>query len=325
MTRFKAGTRPMTLGGRVSLATAAAVLVVLAGFGLALHHFLQGAVVDWERENLAALGHHAAEMVAGEPPGEREAAARRLAGEIEAFGVELRWLGPGRAEEPVAAGALRVPVAGTGAELRLTSSRPAGETLGRRLFVLYASLLVTLSAALAVAVQGSVYWGLVRPLRTIRKQLQQMQRGPWRTTAATGGVAEVVSLAREIEAVGLTLDQRVPEWVEAERKAGTELARRTLRAAVLPELREINALLGDAQARGGAPAEVVRALRGAQAASDRIARHLDTSVDEALAGPVPTPRGGSENGSDPRTRRPIVRPPSPTVSEHERRPEGGSS
>jgi hypothetical protein len=101
----------------------------------------------------------------------------------------------------------------------------------------------------------------------------------------------------------------VPDWVEAERKAGTELARRALRAAALPELREINALLGDAQARGGSPAEVVRALRGAQAASDRIAHHVDTSVDEDLAPSVPSSAGGFGLGSDSSPRRPMAHPP----------------
>jgi hypothetical protein len=135
---------------------------------------------------------------------------------------------------------------------------------------------------LAVAVQGSIYWGASRPLRAVREQLRQMRRGPWRTNAAAEGVAEVVSLAREIEAVGLTLDRRVPEWVEAERRAGTELARRKLRTAMLPDLRELNALLGDALARGASPPETARSLRRAQAVSDRIADALATAVAEEL-------------------------------------------
>jgi hypothetical protein len=262
-----------------------ALVVVLLAYGLALHHFLQGAVAAWERENLAALGHHAAKMVAAEPPGEREVIALRLRRELDGFGVGLQWLAPGAAADEPSAGGVRVPVGREGGELRLASSRPARETLGRRLSVLYVSLLVTLFLALAVAVQGSVYWGVARPLREVRQQLRQMHRGPWRTTAGGAGAAEVVSLAREIEAVGLTLDRRVPEWVEAERKAGTELARRRLRAAVLPELQELNALLGDVLARGGPSPEAVRTLRRAQAASDRIAGRLDSSVDEELAAP----------------------------------------
>jgi hypothetical protein len=67
--------------------------------------------------------------------------------------------------------------------------------------------------------------------------------------------------------------------------------------------------LGDAQARGGAPAEVVRALRGAQAASDRIAHHVDTSVDEDLAPSVPSSAGGFGLGSDSSPRRPMAHPP----------------
>lgn len=287
--------RPLTLGARVSLAAGVALFVVLLGYGLALHHVLQGAVGDWERENLRALGHHAAEMVAAEPPGDRASTARRLAGELEAFGVELRWLEPTSSTEPAPGAAVRLPVGAEGAELRLATSRPARETLGRRVSVLYASLLLTLFVALALAVQGSVYWGVVRPLRAVRQQLRQMHRGPWCTTAGGDGSAEMVSLAREIEGVGLTLHRRVPEWVEAERKAGTELARRRLRTTVLPELRELNASLGDVLARGGSSPEAVRALRRAQGASDRIAEHLATSVDEELEGSHSRPRGPSRS------------------------------
>lgn len=297
-TRRGIGSRPLSLGARVSLAAGAAVFVVLLTYGLALHHFVQGAIGAWERENLAALGHHAADMVAAEPPEDRASAVRRLAGELEAFGVELRSLDPDSSTEPAPGGAVRLPVGGGGAELRLATSRPARDTLGRRLSVLYASLLLTLFVALALAVQGSVYWGAVRPLRKVHQQLRQMHRGPWRTDAGDSGAAEMVSLAREIEAVGLTLHRRVPEWVEAERKAGTELARRRLRTAVLPDLRELNALLGDVLARGGASPEAVRALRRAQAVSDRIAEHLATSVEEELEGSHSRTRGPSRRPSD---------------------------
>lgn len=77
----------------------------------------------------------------------------------------------------------------------------------------------------------------------------------------------------------------------------------------MTELREMNALWGDVQARGGAPPAVVRALRGAQAASDRIARHLDTSVDEDLAPSAPSSAGGFGLGSDSSPRRPLAHPP----------------
>lgn len=279
--------RPLSLGLRVGLAAGMALVVVLLGYGLALHHLIQGAVAAWERENLAALGHHAAEMVASEPPVRREAAARRLALELDGFGVGLRWLAPGAAVDEPSAGGVRVPVGEEGGELRLASSRPVRDSLGRRLLTLYAFLFAALFVTLAVAVQASVYWGVARPLRAVREQLRQMHRGPWRTTAGDAGAAEVVSLAQEIEAVGLTLDRRVPAWVEAERRAGTELARRRLHAAVLPELRELNALLGDVLARGGSSPEAVQALRRAQTASDRIAQHLAISVDEELAGEGP--------------------------------------
>lgn len=275
------GGAPLGLAARVSVAAGAAVLVVLAAFGLILHHSLQDAIAGWERENLAALAHHAAEMVAAAPPDERPRAAQRLAAELAAFGVDLRWVEPGSEGDVADAAAVSVPVEKGGGDLRLTSSRPARETLGRRLAVLYALLLAALFAALVLAVQVSVYWGLVRPLRRVRTQLERMRRGPWKTDAAAGGGAEVVELAGEIEALGFTLEHQISTWVEAERKAGGELARRRLRRAVLDEVREIDVLVGDAMARDGSPPASLRDLRRVQAASERIAGLLDRSFDGA--------------------------------------------
>lgn len=268
---------PLSLAARVSITAGATVVVILAAFGLLLHHSLQDALARWERENLAALAHHGAEMVAAEPTAERPRTARRLASELAGFGVELEWTGSapeGGAADPRA---VSVPVGEGGGELRVASSRPLRETLGRRLSVLYAILLAALSAALVLAVQGSVYGGLVRPLRRVRKQLELMRRGPWTTDAASGGGAEVVALARDVEALGVTLDTQVSAWVEAERKAAGELARRRLRSTVLGELRDINVVVGDVMARDGNPPATVRALRRVQAASDRIADLLDQS------------------------------------------------
>lgn len=304
MIRFGRGGAPLSLAARVSVTAGAAVLVVLAAFGLVLHHALQDAIVGWERENLAALAHHAAEMVAAAPPDERPRAAQRLAGELAAFGVELQWVEPGSEGEAADAAAVSVPVGKGGGDVLLTSDRPARETLGRRLAVLYALLLAALFAALVLAVQGSVYWGLVRPLRRVRKQLERMRRGPWKTDAPAGGGAEVVELAGEIEALGYTLEHQIGAWVEAERKAGGELARRRLRGAVLDELREINVLVGDAMARDGNPPASERALRRVLAASDRIAGLLDRSFDGAVEQGEPSAKGDKatpvRERSDPR-------------------------
>lgn len=270
---------PMSLGARVSLASGSAVAIVLGLFGLLLHHSIQSAVDRWERENVAAMGHHAASMIAAAPAGERAATVQRLSGELGGFGVELEWARPGAAEGSLGDGAVRVPVVGDGSELRLARTSPARQTLGRRLFVLYATLLAALFVGLAIAVQASVVWGLVRPLQRIHKQIRTMRRGPWRTTAGVGGVAEVVALAREVESLGLTLDHRIPEWVEAEKKASTELARRKLQASALPDLREIKTLVG--ALRESQPATVgLPLIERVLAAADRIEGHLDAALED---------------------------------------------
>lgn len=268
----------MNLSSRVSLAAGAAVAVVLGLFALVLHHSIQSAVDRWERENVAALGHHAASMVAAAPLELREATAERLGGELAAFGVKLDWARPGDAGDLPGEGTVRVPVGDGAGELLLTRSSPARQTLGRRLFALYASLLVTLFVGLTIAIQGSIFWGLVRPLRKIHAQLRTMRRGPWRTSADTNGVAEVVALAKEVESLGLTLDHRIPEWVEAERKASTELARRRLQAATLPDLREIRRLLELPHAADTGAADG-SAIVGALAAVDRIEGQLDAALE----------------------------------------------
>ena len=132
---------------------------------------------------------------------------------------------------------------------------------------------------LAIAVQASVFWGLVRPLQRIHKQLRTMRRGPWRTTAGLNGVAEVVALAREVESLGLTLDHRIPEWVEAERKASTELARKKLQAAALPELRKIRKLLEGLENRDAAAVDPSW-IGGVLASADRIEGYLDATLED---------------------------------------------
>ncbi len=274
------------LATRVSLSAGTAVLVVMAVFGVLLHQRGQAEIRAWERENLAALGHHAAQMISASSPVDRPETVARLTEELRGFGVELHVTGPpggggeGPFEENRSADvpAVRVPLDESGTEVAVMRHASATSTLGERLFTLYAVLLGLVTVSLVGVIHASVHWSLVRPLRRVHAQLRQMVRGPWASDASEDGTHEVASLAREVEAVGTNLSERVPQWIEAERKAASELARRRLRERAVPELRILNLLVGDLLAKGDLSRDAVRELRGAQAASDRLAVLLDVPI-----------------------------------------------
>jgi hypothetical protein len=71
----------------VSVACGLSTLVILAAFGVVLHHQIQASIVSWERSNLDALGHHVAEMVAPLPPDQRAETVADLARDLAALGV----------------------------------------------------------------------------------------------------------------------------------------------------------------------------------------------------------------------------------------------
>lgn len=278
------------LATRVSLSAGAAVLVVMAVFGVLLHHEGRAEIRAWERENLAALGHHAAQMISASPRDDRPATVARLTEELRGFGVELHVIARSgddteRGSEesrPSGGAAVRVPLGDSGAEVVVERQASATATLGKRLFTLYAVLLGLVAVSLVAVIHASVHWSLVRPLQRVHAQLRQMIRGPWASGAHEDGAHEVASLALEVEAVGTALSERVPQWIEAERKAASELARRRLRQRAVPELRILNLLVGDLLAKGDLSRTAVRELRAAQAASDRLAVLLDIPIHRAL-------------------------------------------
>ena len=132
----------------------------------------------------------------------------------------------------------------------VSAATPIFEAMDRGLWLGSGILAGGTILALIAAVHGSVFWGLLRPLKRVKDQLRKMKRGPWSEPAATLGSREIVELANELDAVGHTLYRRISMWVEAERRATYETVRLDLRNRILPPVREINALTGDLVARG---------------------------------------------------------------------------
>ena len=279
----------LTLAQRVAITTGLAVLAVVVLYAVASHHLVRDAVASWERQDLAALGHHAAEMLAGVPPATRGDAAAQLAQELRGFGVELRLARPTGASME---GSVRIPVGDSGYALHLSRARPVAEVLVARIGRIEVLLAASVIAVLLAAVQGSVYWGLVRPLRAVHHQLQLMKRGPWTTSAAAGGVSEVVALAQEVELVGATLDHRISEWVAAERRGAAEAAHLAVRAAALPHAREVNLIAGELLVRRSGDTDTARLVRRLQKAADRLIEvynvpHEDGNTVRRHGGSVP--------------------------------------
>ncbi len=259
--------RPLRLAERVGLVAGLSVLAVFSAYAVALHHSVRRAVVTWEREDLSALAHHAAEMLASLSPAAREDAAAQLTQQLTGFGLELQLAKPAGASIE---GGVRIPIRGSHYALHLSRAMPAAEVLLARIARIEVLLGASVIAVLLAAVQGSVYWGLVRPLRAVHRQLQLMKRGPWTTRAAADGVGEVVALAQEVQLVGTALDHMISEWVAAERRGAAEAARLAFRATALPHAREVNLIAGELLVRKAVDTNTIRLVRRLQKAADRL-------------------------------------------------------
>lgn len=245
-------------------------------FALLLHHQMQYAIGSWEQRQVAALGHHLAEMLSATPPDDRAASLERLAAPLAQFGISARLSSP-RAT-PVEG--VQVPlVGGPPLELRSTAG---GHELATRLAPLYLGLTGGVLATLLLAVQASTYWSLRRPLRGVGKQISQMRRGRWWVPAKAGGVAEVALLSSSLESLGKELESEVSQWVEAERRAGFELARNRLRLATLELRREIRFRVAELAAGEEQTGASHRALF---LASEQLLTELERPLEELGLGP----------------------------------------
>jgi hypothetical protein len=268
--------RRRSLTFRVGLAACASTLVVIAGFAMLLHREMQSALEGWERAHMAGLGHHLAEMLAPLPQGQREAELEEIATLLAGFGISARL---GAVEGSVPSG-VQVPLAPGSPPLEVWVAPEAGESLARRLAKLYLALTGGVLLALLVAIVASIYWGLMRPLRGLRKQVAQMHRGRWRAPAHPEGVAEIAEIAKGLESLGGMLELRIYQWVQAERRAGVELARKRLRIATRDLRVEVQLLIGELLAREDLSAVSRRHLRRLQRDVEALGTQLDRPLEE---------------------------------------------
>ena len=251
--------RRASLATRVAAAASVSAIIVLIAYNVLLRVTVRGVVTDWEAERLGAIAHHIAEMVAREQTSNFRETIAAVAEDHRIFGYEVQWAPSGhtgRGESTVTVALENAP-----GVVVVTAATPVFEDLDRRLWLGCGLLAGGTIVALIAAVHGSVYWGLLRPLKRVKDQLRKMKRGPWSAPAATFGSREIVELANELEAVGHTLDRRISMWVEAERRATYETVRLDLKNRILPPAREINVLAGDLVARGTFDAAGVRHAR----------------------------------------------------------------
>ena len=284
--------RNLSFAMRTALAVGLSTAVVVASYAWVLHHSLQRAAAQWERDNVAAIAHHLAGMLEKTAPGQRAARLAELSEELGGFGVTVRLARSGAPAEGLSS---QVPL-GHGGEAVVVSAAPGAERLGSRLAPLYLSLALTLSIVLFLVVQAAAYWGLVRPVRGLSQQLRRMRRGPWRTVAQSSGPEELVSLSREVEETGEEIEHQILEWVEAERRASAELTQCHLRVAAQPHLREIGRAIEKLLARNDYAIDRVAALLRAE--SDMLAEIFTFPLDRIIAVPAePLPGDLSKEAS----------------------------
>ena len=282
--------RRASLATRVAVAASGSAIAAVIVYNVLLRETVRGVVTDWEAERLGAVAHHVAEMVTrGQGSNYRETIAA-VADDHRIFGYEVRWapIGQtGRGESAVTVALQNAP-----GVVEVTAATPMFEDLDRRLWLGCGLLAGGTILALIVAVHGSVYWGLLKPLKRVKDQLRRMKRGPWTAPAATLGSREIVELANELEAVGHTLDRRISMWVEAERRATYEGVRLDLRNRILPAAREINVLVGDLLAREKLDSEGIHKARRLLHAVENILRvvraeETEETIDQNMRSNLP--------------------------------------
>ena len=268
----------LSLAQRMTLTTGAVVLAVLASHAFIAERTTSAQVAAWEREQVAGVAHHIAEMVAAHPPDNVQQYIADTASGLQPFGIEVAYSRTGHVKDDRS---VSVPLAGGLGFVTARGTKDLAGTLKARLRRSSVWLALILLVALLGTVPGAVYWGVTRPLRRVKKQLLQMARGPWRVEVAPGGVAEIEILAKQIEGVGASLERSIEGWIAAERRAVSENARLDLRRKAIPILREINLTAGDLLAAGGLSPETTRTVRRMLAAVDRLTALLGEPLDPA--------------------------------------------
>jgi hypothetical protein len=251
----------------VVAATTLSLIAVVAAYAVLLERVVRDVVIGWELEQLGAIAHHVADMASKEQVATRHDVVARLAEDHRTFGVEISLIKqPDRPSPSV----VTVPLAEADEYVRVEASEPIIAALSERFRT--SCWLLAIGAVLTVvaAVEGSVYWGLVRPLRAVRRQLKLMRRGPWGVSATPLGAHEVASLAYDVEAVGHTLDRKVSSWIETERRAALEQARVQLRQRLIEPVREINLAVSDLLARRTLDGPLARRARLLVRAAERL-------------------------------------------------------
>lgn len=271
--------RHVSLATRIVLAATVSVAAVVVGHGVALRATFSAAVDAWEAERLGSTAHHIAEMISRSGEQHTRDVIAGVREDYGLFGDRVEWLPsgrPGRGPHAVA-----VAVDGAPGVVRVSAPEGSFEALDRRLSRSHLLLLAAAVAAVLVAVQVSVHWGLRRPLARVRKQLRRMRRGRWTAEASPGGAREISELAGDLESVGRTLEESVTMWVEAERRASYEGARLELRQRLVPHLRELNLVASDLTGRGAFDAAGVRRARRMLRAADTIVEIVGTGEPAA--------------------------------------------
>jgi len=282
--------RRLTLAQRVGLAASASVLVVLAGHTLVAGRTTSAQVAAWEREQVAAVAHHVADMMETNPSTNVAESIAAVASDLRPFGIDLTFSPKG---ETADGRSLSVPLTGDRGFIVARATKDLSGTLRARLRRSSVILALGVLAALLIAVEGAVYWGAVLPLRRVQNQLDRMSRGPWHIDAEVGGGKEVADLSRHIAAVGAELERSITQWVDAERRAASERSRMELRRKSIPILRQLNLEASSLGAQRALSADGTRAVRRMLGAADQLAALLDMAVEPDQAAIVTVQPGNS--------------------------------
>jgi len=257
------------LARRIALVASGAVLLALATGAAINVVLLTRAASTWEARLVSGLAHHMADMVRGLPATDAVEVVSSIDRGASGLDIHLAYL-PSRPTK--SGGELVVPITGGGGYIIASSGTSL--TRGLRATMLQSSAAATLVTVLLllVAIAVTVRLSFVEPLRSVLGQLRAMRRGGWLTSPPIHGTREVQDLASEVASVGVELETRVEQWVEAERLGASEGVRLRYVRAASPMFQEAYASASQLLAEKRLTSTGTRALR-----------HLLTAVDDLSA------------------------------------------
>jgi HAMP domain-containing protein len=113
--------------------------------------------------------------------------------------------------------------------------------------MMHAALGLVVLVSVALAVNWTVWFLVLRPIDRIRDRMHRMTRGEWRTTTNRTSDDEIGQFTADFDRLGLAVEALAGQLLYAERLATLALVSKRLEASILPQVQRIVAAVSRVQ------------------------------------------------------------------------------